>query len=42
MKTTLYFTLTLLIFAVLAFVPNSFAQDDSSEYIVRAIYFIPK
>ena len=41
MKTTLYFTLTLLIFAVLAFVPNSFAQDDSSEYIVRAIYFIP-
>ena len=37
MKTTLYFTLTLIIFATLAFVPNSFAQ----EYIVRVIYFHP-
>ena len=42
MKTTLCFTLTLLIFVTLTFVPNSFAQDDSPEYIVRAIYFIPK
>ena len=37
MKTTLHFTLTLIIFATLAFVPNSFAQ----EYIVRVIYFHP-
>ncbi len=41
MKTTLYFTLTLLIFALLAFVPNSFAQDASPEYVVRVIYFYP-
>ena len=39
MKTTLY--LTLLSFLTLAFVPNSFAQDDSPEYVVRVIYFIP-
>ena len=42
MKTTLCFTLTLLIFVTLAFVPNSFAQDASPEYVVRVIYFIPK
>ena len=41
MKTTLCFTLTLLIFALLTFVPNSFAQDDSPEYVVRVTYFIP-
>ena len=41
MKTTLSFTLTLLIFVTLAFVPNSFAQDESPEYVVRLIYFIP-
>ncbi len=41
MKTTLCFTLTLLIFTMLAFVPNSFAQDDSPEYVVRQIYFHP-
>ena len=41
MKTTLYFTLTLLALAMLAFVPNSFAQDHSPEYVVRAIYFYP-
>ena len=39
MKTTLCFTLTLLIFAMLAFVPSSFAQD--SRPIVRLIYFVP-
>ncbi len=42
MKTTLCFTLTLLTFVTLAFVPSSFAQDDSPEYIVRVIYFLPK
>ena len=42
MKTILYFTLTLLVFVPLAFVTNSFAQDASPEYVVRAIYFIPK
>ena len=41
MKTTLCFTLTLLTFVTLAFVPNSFAQDDSPEYVVRLIYFVP-
>ena len=41
MKTTLYFTLTLLTFTTLAFVPNSIAQDNSPEYVVRVIYFIP-
>ncbi|MDE0316756.1 MAG: leucine-rich repeat domain-containing protein [Candidatus Poribacteria bacterium] len=38
MKTTLYFTLTLITFGTLAFVPNAFAQDDSPEYVVRVIY----
>ena len=37
MKTTLYFTLTLLIFVTFALIPNSFAQ----EYVVRVIYFHP-
>ena len=41
MKTTLCFTLTLLTFVTLAFVPNSFAQDESPEYVVRVIYFLP-
>ena len=41
MKTILFFTLTLLTFVTLAFVPNSFAQDDSPEYVVRVIYFLP-
>ena len=42
MKTTQYFTLILLTFTMLAFVPNSFAQDATPEYVVRVIYFIPK
>ena len=41
MKTTLCFTLTLLTFAMLAFVPSSFAQDDLPEYVVRFIHFLP-
>ena len=41
MKSTLYFTLTLLTLAMFAFVPNSFGQDASPEYVVRVIYFIP-
>ena len=41
MKTILCFTLTLLTFVTLAFVPNSFAQDETPEYVVRVIYFIP-
>ncbi len=41
MKTTLCFTLTLITFITLTFVPNSFAQDNSPEYIVRVIYFHP-
>ncbi len=41
MKTTLYLTLTLITFVTLAFVPGSFAQDDSPEYVVRTIYFLP-
>ena len=41
MKTTRYFTLTLLTFVMLIFVSNSFAQDAAPEYVVRVIYFIP-
>ena len=41
MKTILCFTLTLLTFVTLAFVPNSFAQDADPEYVVRVIYFHP-
>ena len=41
MKTTLYFTLTLLTFVTLTFVPNSLAQDASPEYVARVIYFVP-
>ena len=42
MKTTLYLTLTLFTFVTLAFLPESFAQDTSPEYVVRIIYFLPK
>ena len=41
MKTRPNFTLILLIFLMLVFLPNTFAQDNSLEYIVRVIYFIP-
>ena len=41
MKTRLCFILTLLTFVMLAFVPYSFAQGDSPEYVVRVIYFHP-
>lgn len=41
MKTTLCFILTLFTFTMLVFVPNSFAQDASPEYVVRVIYFLP-
>lgn len=41
MKTTLCSTITLLTFVTLVFVPNSFAQDDSPEYVVRTIYVVP-
>ena len=41
MKTIPCLTLTLFTFVMLAIVPNSFAQDDSPEYVVRVIYFIP-
>ena len=41
MKTTLYFTLTLLIFALLTFVPNSYAQANEPHNMVRLIYFVP-
>ncbi len=41
MKATLCFRLTLLTFATLAFLPNSFAQDVSPEYVVRVIYVVP-
>jgi len=41
MKTMLGLTLTLLTFVMLIFLPNSFAQDASPEYVVRQIYFHP-
>ena len=39
MRTTFYFILTLFTFVMLAFIPNSFAQDFRP--IVRLIYFVP-
>ena len=42
MKKTLCFILTLFTFVTLTFMTNSFAQDDSPEYVVRVIYFFPK
>ena len=39
MKNVLYFTLTLLTFVMLAFVPNSFAED--TDYTVQVVYFHP-
>ena len=41
MKTTLCFTLTLLIFVTLTFAQNSSAQDTSPEFVVRQFYFYP-
>ncbi len=41
MKTMLYFTLTLLTWAMLAFVPNSLSEEVERP-IVKVIYFIPK
>ena len=41
MKKTLCFTLTLLTFVTLVFLPDSFAQIGSPEYVVRVIYFLP-
>ena len=41
MKTLLYFTRTLFIFVIFAFISNSFAQDTDPEYVVRQIYFHP-
>ena len=42
MRTTRYFTLTLLIFVMLAFVPNSFAQHETPPAnTVGVIYFLP-
>ena len=42
MKTTLCLTLTLLAFVMLVFVPNSFSQDTSPEYIVKLFYVVPR
>ena len=41
MKTTLCSAITLLTFVTLVFVPNTFAQDNSPEYVVRTIYVVP-
>ena len=40
-KKTLCFVLTLLTFVTLVFLPDSFAQFGSPEYVVRVIYFLP-
>ena len=40
-KKTLCFVLTLLTFMTLVLLPDSFAQFDSPEYVVRVIYFLP-
>ena len=41
MKATLCPIITLLTLITLAFLPNSFAQDATPEYVVRQIYFHP-
>ena len=41
MKTKHTLIFTLITFLTLSFLPNSFAQVDSSENVVRVIYFIP-
>ena len=41
MKKTLYSILTLLTFVTLLFLPDSFAQVGSPEYVVRVVYFLP-
>ena len=41
MKTTLCFLFIILTHITLRLVPNSFAQDESPEYVVRVIYFLP-
>ena len=41
MKTTLSLTLALITCGTLMFVSNSFAQDDSPEYVVQFIHFLP-
>ena len=41
MKTILCFILTLSTFVIFTFLPSSFAQKTSPEYVVRVIYFHP-
>ena len=41
MKKMLYSILTLFTFVILVFLPDSFAQTASPEYVVRVIYFLP-
>ncbi len=41
MKTKHALIFILITFVTLSFLPNSFAQVDSPEYVVRAIYFLP-
>lgn len=42
MKTITSYLLVSFAFATFVFLPNSFAQRVSPEYVVRAIYFLPK
>ena len=42
MRNNLFLIALTCLCAFTLFSPNTFAQDDSSEYVVRAIYFIPK
>ena len=37
-----YITLIFITFFTLTFVPNTFAQDTVSEYVLRVVYFVPK
>ena len=41
MKNRRYLIFTLITFLMLSLVSNSFAQDESPEYVVRVIYFLP-
>ena len=42
MKPTLIYALALFTFVPLLFLPNSFAQNPSSEQMVQLIYFVPR
>ena len=41
MKTISVYLLVFLTFVTFVFLPNSFAQEETPEYVVRTVYFVP-